>query len=55
MITKIKYEWNNYWGGGIQLLSSTDSTYCPDGELLFNDLSCGVSLTDRCVKFNDFF
>ena len=42
-------------GGGIQLLSSTDSTYCPDGELLFNNLSCGVSLTDRCVKFNDFF
>lgn len=42
-------------GGGVQLLSSTDSTYCPSEILLFNDLSCGIGITDECVTFSDFF
>ena len=42
-------------GGGIQLLSSTDSTYCPNQTLLRNDLDCKIKNSNKCLKFTDFF
>lgn len=42
-------------GGGIQLLSSTDSTYCLNQTLLRNDFDCKIKNSNKCLKFTDFF
>lgn len=41
--------------GGVQLLSSTDSTYCPNQTLLRSDFDCKIKNSNRCLKFTDFF
>lgn len=42
-------------GGGVQLLSSTDSNYCPNQTLLRSDFDCKIKNSNRCLKFTDFF
>lgn len=42
-------------GEGVQLLSSTDNTYCPNQTLLRSDFDCKIKNSNRCLKFTDFF
>ena len=43
-------------GGGVQLLSSTDSTYCPSKASLYDDYRMSWRTTDnKLVNFNSFF